>query len=58
MDVHPVHDAVLYRRATLNDPPAHASYVLTAAAVGNGYVVPQGPRMRRCPRLYWCEPIT
>jgi hypothetical protein len=33
--VHPVHDRIAYRRAALDDPPAHGSYVVTGAANGN-----------------------
>jgi hypothetical protein len=42
-DVHPVYNAIPYRRAALDDPPAHRSYVVTAAAVGNGYAVIANP---------------
>jgi hypothetical protein len=37
-DVHPVHDAVPYRRSALDDPPAHGSYVVTCAANDNAKV--------------------
>jgi hypothetical protein len=34
-DVHPVDDAIPYRRTALDDPPAHSSFVVTGAAGGN-----------------------
>ena len=38
-NVHPVHDRVAYRRAALDDPPAHNSYMVTGSAVGNADVL-------------------
>ena len=38
-NVHPVHDGVPYGRATLDDHPAHNSYVVTGSVVGNADVL-------------------
>ena len=38
-NVHPVHDGVPYRRAALDDPPAHNSYMVTGSVVGNADVL-------------------
>jgi hypothetical protein len=37
-DIHPAHDAIPYRRAALDNPPAYGSYVVTGGAVGNADV--------------------
>jgi hypothetical protein len=38
-ELHPVHDGVPYGRATLDDHPAHNSYVVTGSVVGNADVL-------------------
>jgi len=38
--VHPVHDAIAYRRAALDDLPAHIVYVVTAPSATLMWVYP------------------
>src|SRR6478672_10381194 len=36
-DVHPVHDAIPYGRAALDNPPAHSAYVVTGSYFINNF---------------------